>query len=72
MLTATISKEFGEVLRSGRKCEGYSWEVSFMKDDKLIDRHYYKIQLFAENAVSLFQRGLYHTSQYGGVEFEEC
>lgn len=72
MLTATISKEWGEVGVGSSKCDGWSWEVAFFADDKMIDRHYYKTQLLAENAVSLFESGLYYTSSYGGVEFEEC
>jgi hypothetical protein len=51
-----------------------SYEVAFFVDgnEDPVDRHYYKTETVAKNAASLFERGLYYTGQYGGVEFEEC
>lgn len=74
MRKAIIEKEWGEVCRNGRKYEDWSWEVAFFVDgkDDPIDCHYYKTPEFAENAAQLFERGLYYTSEFGGVEFEEA
>lgn len=72
MREATVTKEWGEVGFGSSKTEGWSWEVAFFVEDNKdpIDRHYYKVQEFAENAAQLFKRGLYYTSEYGGVEFD--
>ncbi len=74
MREAIVTKEWGEVGFGSRKTEGWSWEVAFFvaNDDDPIDRHYYKTQEIADNAASLFEKGLYYTSEYGGVEFEVC
>lgn len=74
MREAIITKEWGEVGFGSSKRDGWAWEVAFFVEgnEDPIDRHYYKTEEFAENAASLFERGLYYTGEYGGVEFEEC
>jgi hypothetical protein len=74
MREAIVTKEWGEVGFGSSKTEGWSWEVAFFVDgnEDPVDRHYYKTETVAKNAASLFERGLYCTGQYGGVEFEEC
>ena len=74
MREAIVTKEWGEVCRNGRKIEDWAWEVAFFVDgkDDPIDRHTYKTEEFAENAAQLFERGLYYTSEFGGVEFEQA
>ncbi len=74
MREAIVTKEWGEVGFGSSKTDGWSWEVAFFVDgnEDPIDRHYYKTEEVANNAASLFERGLYYTCQYGGVEFEEC
>lgn len=71
---AIITKEWGEVGFGSSKRDGWFWEVSFFVDgnEDAIDRHFYKTEAFAQNAANLFERGLYYTGEYGGVEFEEC
>jgi hypothetical protein len=71
MRTAMVSKEWGEVKRNGHKVEGWSWEVAFLTDGVVVDRHYYKTDYHAQNAAALFEGGKYHESEFGGVEFEE-
>ena len=74
MREAIVTKEWGEVGFGSSKTEGWSWEVAFFAagDEDPIDRHYYKTELAAQNAANLFERGLYFTSDFGGVEFEVC
>jgi hypothetical protein len=74
MREAIISKEWGEVGFGSRKTEGWSWEVNFFEDgsEDPIDRHYYKTESLAQNAATLFERGLWYRTTYGGIEFEEC
>ena len=73
MREAIITKEWGEVGFGSSKTEGWSWEVAFFVDgdEDPIDRHYYKVEQVAENAVDLFEQGLYYIGEFGGVEFEE-
>lgn len=51
-----------------------SYEVAFFVDgdEDPIDRHYYKNLEVAQNAVDLYERGLYYIGEFGGIEFEEC
>jgi hypothetical protein len=72
MRKATVTKEWGEVGFGSSKTEGWSWEVAFFVEgnEDPIDRHYYKVQEFAENAAQLFKRGLYYISEFGGVKFD--
>jgi hypothetical protein len=75
MREAIITRAWGEVIApTGRKIEGWAWEVSFFNtgDQDPVDRHVYKTELAAQNAANLFERGLYFTSDFGGVEFEVC
>jgi effector-binding domain-containing protein len=57
MREAVVSKEWGEVKRNGRKIEGWSWEVTFLDNGVVVDRHYYKTEEFAQNAAFLFEEG---------------
>jgi len=74
MREAIVTKEWGEVGFGSSKTDGWAWEVAFFVDgnEDPIDRHFYKTEAFAKNAASLFERGFYYTSEFGGVEFEEC
>lgn len=75
MREAIITREWGEVIApNGRKVEGWAWEVAFFVDgdEDPVDRHCYKTELAAQNAANLFERGLYYTGDFGGVEFEVC
>jgi hypothetical protein len=67
---AVVSKEWGEVWREGRKIEDWSWEVTFLSDGVVMDRHCYKIEQFAQNAAILFERGKFYVGKYGEVEFD--
>ena len=74
MREAIITKEWGEVGFGSSKADGWAWEVAFFveDDEDPVDRHCYKTELAAQNAANLFERGLYYTGEYGGVEFEVC
>lgn len=74
MREAIVTKEWGEVGFGSSKRDGWAWEVAFFVDgdDDAIDRHFYNTELAAQNAANLFERGLYCTGEYGGVEFEVC
>jgi hypothetical protein len=65
---AVVSKEWGEVVRNGRKIEDWSWEVTFLSDGVVMDRHYYKTAELAQHSANLFERGEFYESKYGGVE----
>lgn len=71
MREAVVTKEWGEIKRNGHKVEGWSWEVAFLTDGVVVDRHYYKVEQVARNAAALFEGGKYYESEFGGVEFEE-
>ena len=73
-MEAIVTKEWGEVGFGGSKTDGWSWEVAYFVDgdEDPIDRHFYKTEQIAENAASLFERGMWCRSEYGGVEFEDC
>lgn len=71
MREAVVAKEWGEVKRNGHKVEGWSWEVTFLLNGEVKDRHYYKTEYHARNAAALFDGGRYYDSEFGGVEFEE-
>ena len=71
MRKAMVSKEWGEVSRQGRKIEDWAWEVTFLSDGVVVDRHCYKTEQFAQNAAALFEQGKFYESEFGGVEFEE-
>jgi hypothetical protein len=68
MREAVVSAEWGEVVRNGRKIEGWAWEVKFLSDGVVMDWHCYKTEELARHAADLFERGFYHESEYGGVE----
>jgi hypothetical protein len=71
MREAVVSKEWGEVGIGSSKRDGWSWEVTFLDNGVVVDRHYYKTEEFAQNAAFLFERGKFYVSEFGGVEFEE-
>jgi hypothetical protein len=68
MRTATVTAEWGEVVRNGRKIEGWSWEVTFLVDGVVVDRHCYKTAALAQHSANLFERGKFYESERGGVE----
>ena len=68
MRTATVTAEWGEIVREGRKIEGWAWEVTFLSDGVVMDRHCYKSQALAQHSANLFERGEFYESKYGGVE----
>ena len=71
MREAVVSKEWGEVVRNGRKIEDWAWEVTFLFDGLVLDRHCYKTEQFAQNAANLFECGKYYESKFRfGVEFD--
>lgn len=72
MREAIVTEEWGEVGFGSSKTDGWAWEVAFFVEghEDPIDRHFYKTELAAQNAANLFERGLYYTGEYGGVEFE--
>lgn len=74
MREAIVTKEWGEVGFGSNKRDGWAWEVAFFAsgDEDAIDRHCYNTELAAQNAADLFERGLYYTTEYGGIEFEVC
>ena len=55
MREAVVSAEWGEVVRNGRKIEGWAWEVKFLSDGVVMDRHYYKTEELARHAADLFE-----------------
>jgi hypothetical protein len=57
MRAAVVSKEWGEVVRNGRKIEDWAWEVTFLSDGVVVDRGCYKTEQFAQNAADRFKRG---------------
>lgn len=71
MFKAIITKEWGEVGFGSSKRDGWAWTVTFCKDGKTIDEHYYKTAKVAKAAAVLFEYGLYHIGEYGGVKFEK-
>lgn len=72
MRTAMVSKEWCEVLRAGRgKVEDWSWEVTFLSDGVVADRHFYKTEALARDAANLFEGGKYRESEFGGIEFDK-
>ena len=70
MREAVLSKEWGEVMRQGRKFEDWGWEVTFLADGAVVDRHCYKTEELAQNAAIRFEQEDCHVSEYGGVEFD--
>jgi hypothetical protein len=68
MREAVVSAEWGEVVRNGRKIEGWAWEVTFLSDGVVMDRHCYKTEELARHAADLFERGKFYESEFGGVE----
>jgi hypothetical protein len=68
MRTATVTAEWGEVVRNGRKIEDWSWEVTFLADGAVMDRHCYKTEELAQHSAILFERGKFYVSEFGGVE----
>ena len=69
MREAVVSAAWGEVVRGGRKIEGWAWDVDFLVDGVVVDRHCYKSQALARNSARLFEEGAWHFCEYGGVEF---
>lgn len=57
MREAVVSKEWGEVGFGSSKRDGWSWEVTFLADGVVVDRHCYKTEEFAQNAAFLFEEG---------------
>jgi hypothetical protein len=70
MRTAVVAKEWGEVVRNGRKIEDWAWEVTFLADGVVMDRHCYKSEELAQNAAIRFEQGDFCVSEHGGVEFD--
>lgn len=70
MRTAWVTAEWGEVVRNGRKIEGWAWEVQFRADGVAMDRHCYKTEDLARDAARRFEAGDFRLSEWGGVKFD--
>jgi len=68
MRVATVTKEWAEVKRNGRKVEDWSWTVTFTNNDVGVDEHYYNSAEVALDAAFAFELGQYTVSEFGGVK----
>ena len=70
MREAVVKAEWGEIVRNGRKIEGWAWDVTFIVNGVVGDWHCYKTEDLARNAARRFEEGDFRLSEYNGVEFD--
>ena len=70
MRETRVSAEWGEVVRGGRKIEGWAWDATFLVDGVVVDWHCYKTEELARTAARRFEEGDFRLSKYDGVEFD--